>query len=129
MKTTINNLTVLSVFKGEKCAPWNKRDNTHCHHRIILKNSVDRVGFDFWASLNNPVIDTKEALLDALGCIVNDALIGQDSFEDMIDLYGCEDAKEAYRTWKECKKTYRKLSKVCSDISLLNEQLLQLQGE
>jgi hypothetical protein len=121
----IKGLTVTARAAGVKRAIWATKDNTMCHHVVIVKNDVERVKFDYWTSIAKPTIDKSE-LSDVLLTIVQDALCGEKSFEDFCDEF-CysKDSIAARKTWKACVKINEKLSLVC-DISELNKFLEDL---
>lgn len=115
MKTNFNEFTITAEYTGSKPADWgNGRENWN-HHRITVYSSRTnkRTGFDFWASIMNPHVDSRADVLSAFECFVSDALAGRDSFEDFCAEFGYDtDSRRAERTWKACKRSWEKLIRV-----------------
>jgi hypothetical protein len=77
-----------SEFFGDRAWDCNSRN---CNNHEITVENTDTgkyETFDFWASIANPGIDTEDELFSAFVCIVQDALLGSQTLENMIDEFG-----------------------------------------
>ena len=114
MKIVIENMTISARYTGTKKAPWKNADNWN-HHYITFRNndSGKSCRFDFWESIMHPVIDNEIELAEAAQCVVSDALLGLESFNDFCFELGYDnDSISALNVWKSCKRTFSKLNRV-----------------
>lgn len=127
IKTTYKNLTLTSVYLGDK--NWECEGgqiNNWNNHRITVINTdtKKRTSFEYWESISKCVIDDEESLIQAFDCFVRDALAGQETFEEFCSEYGYDlDSRKAYKTYKTCKKMYDAFERVVNDdiYNILND--------
>lgn len=121
-KVTWKNFEITAEYKGDKPAPWtvNGRQNWN-YHRITIKNTENclRIGFDFWASIARPHLETEYDLLNAFYCFVSEALSGLETFEGFCSEFGYDtDSRTAERIWKACKSSAAKLERIAVGVDL-----------
>lgn len=124
MKITWKNFAISAEYRGDKPAPWTvdgKRKQNWNYHRVTIRN-VDNglyTGFDFWASIARPHLETEYDLLNAFYCFVSDAVSGLESFEGFCSEFGYDtDSRTAERTWKACKRSTAKLERITGGADL-----------
>jgi len=113
MIAKFKNFKVKAEFHGDKAASWN--GNNYNYYKVIVKNSETgaTTSFDFWASLARPELDTESDVLNAFYCFVSDAVAGSGDFETFCDEYGYNnDSIKALKTFRACKRSNRKFSRV-----------------
>jgi len=113
MKTNFKDLTISSVFKGDKKVPWGTTDNWN-NHKITVKNNVTgkKVSFEFWASIAKPDINEEDDLKSALSCFLNDGFYA-DNFEDFCSNFGYDnDSIKALKLFKACQRQSAKAFKI-----------------
>lgn len=114
MTYTFNNFRITAEYTGSKPAAWSNSKNWN-HHRITVTNTENgkRTGFDFWASLMNPHLSSRYDVLNAFRCFVDDAICGEMAFEDFCFELGYDaDSRQSEKTWKACKKSTEKLTRI-----------------
>ena len=114
MTYDFNNFRIIATYRGEKPAAWGNGENWN-HYKITVVNTQNklRTGFDFWASIANPDLSSRYDVLNAFRCFVDDALCGDMTFHDFCMEFGYdEDSRQAERTWKACKKSAEKLTRI-----------------
>lgn len=134
MKTKVSTsqglFSLSSIFHGDRKAPWSDK-NTHNYnnHTITVSLNGKRTKFEFWASIMQPEIQTREQLLDAFSAFVSDAYCGEQSFENFCDELGYDrDSISALRIYKACQRAYKKLSRLTENISALQDNLRELEN-
>lgn len=96
--------------------PNDKRDtNPHGHFKIHLTTENGSDSFDYYGSAfdarNNKKILPADDLLNALECIISDAIAGTYSFEEFCDEFGYdEDSRSAERIHKACIDTFNRVN-------------------
>ena len=96
--------------------PNDKRDiNPHGHFKIHLTTENGSDSFDYYGSAfdagNNKKILPDDDLLNALECIISDAISGTYSFEEFCDEFGYdEDSRSAERIHKACIDTLNRVN-------------------
>lgn len=120
-KATWKNFVITAEYRGDKPAPWADGRQNWNYHRITVKNTENGLytGFDFWASIAHPHLETEYDLLNAFYCFVSDALSGLETFEDFCAEFGYDtDSRTAERTWKACKRSTLKLGRIAGGADL-----------
>lgn len=115
MKVNFKEFTITAEYTGGKPAGWGNGQQNWNHHRVTVRSSRTNklTGFDFWASIASPHVDSRADVLSAFECFVSDALAGRESFEDFCGEFGYDtDSRRAERTWKACKQSWDKLVRV-----------------
>lgn len=112
-KASFKNIRVSAVYVGDEAAPF--MPNNYNNHLVSIYNTTTgkRASFKFWASIMNPELRSRYDVLNALYCIVSDAISGLDSFEDFCGNLGYDtDSREAHKTWKACQSSSTKALRV-----------------
>jgi len=126
-------LTIKSKWVGErKGFPSDDKDTLeHNIFNITISRKVNgktiRRQFRFYDSYQNYLDGkrelSKEDTLFAFRCIIEDALAGNDSFDEFCSNLGySNDSLKAFRIYKECIKTFRKLQ----DLGINQEDLYDI---
>lgn len=105
MKTKFKGYTITANhLPGKKEANWNdKQSRSHCYHEITVSKKGRQIEFDFWSSLVHPKITTKQDCIAAFECFLNDAIAGENTFEEFCGEFGYDtDSRKAEETWKAC---------------------------
>jgi len=100
-------------YTGSKEAEW--MPHNWNHHKITIKNieSGKQTSFDFWASIANPEVRSREDLIGAFECFVGDAVAGMNDFNDFCSEFGYdEDSRRAEKIYKACQKATAKLQRI-----------------
>lgn len=114
-RANYKNYRIAATYTGEKAAPWGNGQENWNHHRITVTNTETgkRTTFDFWASIAHPVLDSTYDVLNAFYCFVSDAVSGMESFTEFCSNFGYDnDSITALKTWRACKRSYDKLSRI-----------------
>lgn len=113
MKIQYGDFVISASYTGSKPAPWTNGAANWNHHWVTVRSTVTgkRTGFDFWASIAHPRLESEYDLLNAFYCFVSDALSGAMSFREFCCEFGYdEDSRAAEKTWKACKRSREKLA-------------------
>ena len=126
-------LTIKSKWVGERTGfPFDDKDTLeHNVFNITISRKVNgktvRRQFKFYDSYQN-YLDGKTELSEedtllAFRCIIEDALAGCDGFDEFCSNLGySNDSLKAFRIYKECVKTFRKLQ----DLGINQEDLYDI---
>jgi hypothetical protein len=115
LETVYNGLTIKSTFKGDKKADWTGSPDNWNNHLITVRNNETKaaIAFDFWASIENPDIETEKELLWAFRCFVDDAISGEYDFSEFCGEFGySDDSIKARKIWKACQRVNEKLKRI-----------------
>ena len=122
MKTIFKEFRISSVYKGDKCWQHSSVVNYN-NHIITITNTLTnkRTCFEFWMSVAYPVIETKQDLLQAFQCFLEDALavIQTEDQWDFFKEFGYTPNRESYEIYNACKRSATKAKRVVG-----NEQRL-----
>lgn len=120
MKIKWEDFTIVTKYLGDKPAPWNNENvSNYNHNKVIIKRGGHQVTFSVWGSMVDP--DLRMDILGIFGCILGDAMAGQESFCDFCMNFGYdEDSRKAERAWKDCIKTRKRISRVIDDDELFD---------
>ncbi len=102
-------------YTGSKKADWGNGHENWNHHKITVKNTETgkQTSFDFWASIANPEVRSREDLIGAFECFVGDAVAGMNDFNDFCSEFGYdEDSRRAEKIYKACQKATEKLQRI-----------------
>lgn len=126
IKTTLGEFKIKSKFIGKKLAPWSKADKqqNYNYHKITISHNGKRLGFDFWASIAQPELNSDSDLQHAFYCFLSDAISAKDSFENFCSEFGYDtDSRNAERIYKACEKSLSKLNRIFDgdEYDLVNE--------
>lgn len=98
-------------------------------HTITIKANGISKRFSFYGSendwKNNNHRLTAEDLVDALSCIIDDAIAGTLDCEEFFAEYGYENPCEGLKAYKGCENTFRKLD----DLGIVIEDLYAMSNE
>jgi hypothetical protein len=119
MKITENlndeKVTITATYKGDKSWDADSTVQNCNNHRVTVSRRGKRVSFEFWGSIVEPEIKTRNQLRFAVACFLFDAAAGRLSFEDFCSDYGYnEDSRKAFAKWKECKNATKKADRIFS---------------
>jgi hypothetical protein len=110
-------IDVTSTFvEWQKGFPGDNKDiNYHGHFKINLSTESGDDLFDYYGSShdagNQKTVLTDGDLLDALECIISDALSGVYTFDEFCSEFGYdEDSRRAEKIHKACIDTYARVS-------------------
>lgn len=123
MIAKIDNLTVRAQFIGTKSALFDdgSKDTASRHHRITVKNEVNgnEVAFDYYPSLMNPRVTSRDEILSALSCFIMDAYSGEMSLDDFTSEFGYNSNKfpvsQILEVYDACHDSYCKLQYLFED--------------
>ena len=116
MKARFRNYIITATYRGDKPAKWDGRN--HNNHTVTVRNTETgkKTSFDFWASLADPELSSEYDIINAFYCFVSDAIAGEMTFEDFCSDFGYDnDSMTAYKTWKACKRSAAKLSRITTE--------------
>lgn len=128
MKTTYKNFKISSIYVGNK--KWSENDNNYHNHIITIYNvdTKKKTAFEFWGSIMNPEIKTKNELLFAFYCFLSDAEGSRYGFNDFCENFGYDtDSRKAYTTFKACEKSLKKAERIGIDKNLMCDFMNDLQ--
>lgn len=129
-KATFKQFEIKASYKGNK--KWNCNSDNFNNHMVKVTNTETKqsITFEFWASINNPILNREYDILNAFYCFVSDAISGDYSFEEFCSEFGYdEDSRTAEKTWKSCQKQADKLSKIFDgDLYELANELQEIAG-
>lgn len=133
VKATFKQFEVKANYKGTKKAEWsdNRHHNFNNHMvTVINKETAQKITFEFWASIANPVLNREYDILNAFYCFVSDAVSGSESFEEFCSNMGYDlDSRTAEKIYRKCKKQLEKLNKIYDgDIYDLVNELQEVAG-
>lgn len=115
-RATHRTYMINAQYKGDKPSGWDGQNWNH--HIITVKNlkTGKRTSFDFWASIARPHLSTKDDILGAFRCFLDDCVCGLESFEDFCaDLGYDTDSRRAEATWKACRRSAEKFKRISTD--------------
>lgn len=105
-----------TFVEWQKGFPFESKDiNYHGHFKINLSTELGNESFDFYGSASDAgkhkTVMSEDELLNALECIISDALSGIYSFEEFCAELGYdEDSRRAEKIHKACIDTYNRVS-------------------
>lgn len=117
MKTVYKNngvdLKISSIYLGNK--NWNAGDiKNYNNHRVYVTNeSGVKIWFEFWQSVKKQWIRTREDLIGAFYCFLEDAYAAIYGYEEFCSDMGydpCE--KETKNIYKLCRQSLAKARKI-----------------
>ena len=116
MKATWHEFQVSAIYKGDKGAGWatERLPENYNRHIVTVRNTQTGTAtrFDYWTSMAQPDMrSTKDALLAFLA-FVDDALAGEQGFDEFAREFGYEKPSEAYRAWHGCVLAHKKLGRI-----------------
>ena len=111
-----NGVRVSAIYVGKKKAPWFSVCYNYYHHRVTVTYKKRSFTFDFWVSIDNPEMRTRDDLSTALWCFLTDAIAGMDDFYDFCSNFGYDhDSITAHKAWKACQMADKKAKRVFYD--------------
>ena len=127
MKTTIETkaaglITINSTFLNNE--RWSANERNWNNHKITILHNGQKIFFDFWGSIQKPIITTDEENIFALYCFLTDSEAASKSFSDFCSEFGYdEDSRRAEKIYKSCEKSLEKFEIIfnCNLCDLLNE--------
>jgi len=129
-KATYKQFEVKASYKGTKKADWSS-DNFNNHMVTVTNTETEqKITFEFWASIVNPVLNSEYDILNAFYCFVGDAVSAKENFENFCSEFGYDsDSRTAEKIYKKCKKQLEKLNKIYTgDIYDLVNELSEIAG-
>lgn len=144
LKTYLNNNTDGEVFELKNITVTSKLDKTgvlfpndktskllHNKFIVTIKSNGKTESFDYYGS-NKDFIEgktclSKSDLRDAFECFLNDAMVGNDTFENFRNEFGYDtDSRTHEKIYKACVKTKEKAEKLSIDFYSLIDELNEL---
>ncbi len=114
-----------SEFKGDKPAPWMSGNKNRNIIRVTNTETDEFIEFDFWGSMEHPVVKTEYDLLNAFQCFVSDAIYADLGFSEFCSTLGYDKYdEEAERVYNECLEHLKMLESIYDgDIYDLSNEL------
>ena len=137
MKTKFHEFDIISTYKGDKC--WNCSGDVGTHrtenwnnHIVTVRNMETKktTRFEFWESNAEKKIRTKEQLLEAFMCFLDDALAAINNRDewDFFDEFGYEPSRKAKEIYEACKKSARKAKRVVGNEQRICDLINEING-
>ena len=118
MKTIYKNFKLTSTYIGDKPCEADSRIKNCNNHRITVTNTKThkKISFEFWGSIIDPIIKEKQELLFAFYCFLSEGSSTLCGFEEFCFNFGYNnDSIKAYKIFKSCEKSLRKMEKIGID--------------
>jgi len=124
-RANYKNFKITANYTGAKAAKWSKDNYNHHNITVINTDNGKRTRFDFWASIAHPVLESEYDVINAFYCFVSDAVSGLETFEEFCADFGYDnDSITALKTWRACKRSYNKLTRIYNgDLYVLINEL------
>ena len=111
----LHGLTATYKFIDFEDAPWGE-GVARPHYKIILKCRGLTTSYDFWGSIRDYEEGKQELdesnLASAVEMIIGDAIAGEMTFDELVDEFGYDDPKAAYRVFKGVQQTAKKVKRI-----------------
>lgn len=121
---TAGEITINSVFKGDKLWKSSGKQENWNNHIIRVFHEGKKLSFEFWGSIMNPENTTEQEVVFALYCFLTDVQAGEQSFEEFCGEMGYDpDSMTAKRIFIACARSAAKFNRVfdCDLYDLVNE--------
>ena len=130
MRTQYKQFRITSTFLGDKLWSADDKMQNYNNHLVTIVNTEThkKTAFEFWGSIMNPEIDTKQELLFAFYCFLSDGEGSRYGFNDFCANFGYDtDSRKAYKTFKTCEKSLKKAGKIGIDENMACDIMNDLQ--
>lgn len=130
MKMTYKQFNITSTYKGDKCWNADNKMKNYNNHIVTVYNTETKklISFNFWVSIMDTKISTKQKLAFAFYCFLSDGHGARYGFDNFCMEFGYDnDSIEAYHTFKACEKSLQKAERIGIDEDFCIEILNDLQ--
>lgn len=121
------DITIRQAFVGTPSTKWGTMRYYH-PVTIIVSDTLPQT-FDYYGSgsdyAKHKDMLSETNLMDALGCIVSDAIAGTYDCAEFFNEFGYEDPCEGLKAWQGCKKTLYMLN----ELGIAEDMLYDMSNE
>ena len=108
------DITIRQPFVGLPTTRWGAM--RYCHPIAVIVSDVSDQLFEYYGNTKDYAehkdILSETDLMDALECIISDAIAGTYDCTEFFNEFGYEDPCEGLKAWQGCKKTLYKINEL-----------------